>query len=79
MFGQNNSRKDENFNIFVVSSIIDDVIRETYVTGVRDFVFVPVNEARRAVARLGNNYYIATDNPEIAKEYKIKLRENNFY
>lgn len=79
MFGQVNPRKDENFSIFVVSSIIDDVIRETYVTGVRDFVFVPVNEARRAVARLGNNYYIATDNPEIAKEYKIKLRENNFY
>ncbi len=74
---QNNSRKGDNFSIFVVSSI-DDVIRETYITGVRDFVFVPVNEARRAVAKLGNNHYIATDNPEIAKEYGIKLLKNSF-
>ena len=78
MLSQNTPRKDENFSIFVVGSI-DDAIRETYVTGIMDFVFVPVNEAKKAVARLGNNHYIATNNPEIAKEYGIKLKENNTY
>lgn len=78
MFGQNNSRKDENFNIFVVSSI-DDTVKETYKTGIRDCVPFSLNEARMALNRLGNGYYITTDNPEIAKEYGIKLKENNTY
>ena len=78
MFGNSASRKDKNFSIFVVSSI-DDAVKETYKTGIRDCVYVPLNEARRSLNRLGNGHYLATDNPEIAKEYGIKLKENNTY
>lgn len=76
MFGQNISRKNENFNIFVVSSI-DDFVRETYTTGVRDFIFVPLRQAQSSASRLGNDYCVATDNEEIAKEYGIKLLKNS--
>ena len=76
MFGQTNSKKDENFNIFVVSSI-DDTVKETYKTGIRDCVPFSLNEARRALDRLGKDYYTATDNPEIAKEYSLSLLKNH--
>lgn len=76
MFGQTASKKDENFNIFVVSSI-DGIVKEIYKTGIRDCVPFSLNEARRALNRLGNDYYTATDNPEIAKEYNLRLLKNN--
>lgn len=81
---ENNSRKDENFRIFVVRTIdsiienkssgIEIVENETYTTGVKDYVSVQINEARRTADRLGKEGYdVATDNPEIAKEYNLKL------
>ena len=75
MFGQNTLRKDENFRIFVVNSI-DDTVKETYKTGIRDCVPFSLNEARRALHRLGNGHYLATDNKEIAKDYGINLLKN---
>ena len=76
MFGQNTSRKDENFSIFVVSSI-DDAVKETYKTGIRDCVPFSLNEARRSLNRLGNGHYLATDNTEIAEEYGLSLLKNH--
>lgn len=63
----------ENFRIFVVNSI-DDTVKETYRTGIRDCIPFSLSEARRAVDRLGNGHYLATDNQEIAKEYGIRLK-----
>ncbi|MBI4451868.1 hypothetical protein HY637_00425 [Candidatus Woesearchaeota archaeon] len=67
--------KNDAFRIYVVCSI-DDTVLETYLTGFRDFIFVPLNEARRSLSRLGNGYYAATDNPEIAKEFNLRLLES---
>ena len=64
------------FRIYVVRSI-DDTIQFTYTTGVRDFVAVPVAEAKRALEK-GNCYYIATDEPSIAKEYNLRLIEKKY-
>lgn len=71
---QNNGRNDDNFRIFVVRTI-DGIIAETYITGVKDFIFVQISEAERALKRLCNRYYIATDNSEISVLYDIKLIE----
>ncbi|MBS3113551.1 hypothetical protein J4448_00455 [Candidatus Woesearchaeota archaeon] len=78
MWGQEQNTKQRNLRIFIVS--IDGVIRDTYKTGVRDFIYVPFNEARRAIERKikegeGNGYYLATDDQTIAKEYNLKLLE----
>ena len=64
------------FRIYVVRSI-DDTIQYTYTTGVRDFVAVPVAEAKRALEKR-NGSYIATDEPTIAKEYNLKLIEKKY-
>lgn len=69
---QSHNIKDENFRIFVVRTI-DDAVRETYVTGVRDFIFVPLRQAEISATRLGNEYYVATDNVDISKEYNLRL------
>ena len=76
MFFQNNSKKDENLKIFVVRTI-DDFVEKTFVTGVADFAFVPVNEAKRYAGKR-NNCYIATDDETISKEHGIKLLKNQY-
>ena len=74
MFAQNNSRKDNNISIFVVRTI-DDFIEKTFMTGVKDFAFVPINEARRYAGKR-EDCYIATDNDEIAQTYGILLMKD---
>ena len=72
MWGVERIPKPRDFKIFVVRSI-DDTIELTYSTGVRDFVYVPLNQARRAVERLQNGHYIATDDADIARQYGLNL------
>lgn len=79
MWRQEQNIKSKNFKIFVVSSIDGVVnIAETFTTGVRDFVEVPINEAineierRRKKEKVGNSYYIATDDASIFEQYKEK-------
>lgn len=81
MWGQEQNTKWRNFRIFIVS--INGIIRDTYITGVRDFIYVPVNEALRAIERRikngeGNGYYIATDDKDIAEQYGIKLIKTKY-
>ena len=76
MPAQNNSKKDENFKIFVVRTI-DDFVEKTFVTGVADFAFVPVNEAKRYIENK-KDFYVATDNEEISQKYGIKLLKNSY-
>ena len=76
MFTQNNSRTDENFKIFVVRTI-DDFVEKSFVTGVSDFVLVPITEARRYAGKR-NDCYIATDNETISIEYGIELIKNQY-
>ena len=71
MWNQNESRKAD-FRIFVVRTL-DDAVRELYTTGIKEYIFVPINEATRAVERLGNGHYIATDDPYIAENCNLKL------
>ena len=77
MPAQSNPRKDNNFSVFVIRNI-DDFVEKTFMTGVADFVFVPVNEAKRYAGKR-EDCYVATDNEEISKEYKIKLKKENYY
>ena len=72
---QNNSRKNGNFRIFVVRTI-DDFVENTFMTGVSDFIFVPVNEAKRYAGKR-EDCYIATDNEEISQKYGIQLIKIN--
>ena len=66
------------FRVFVVRSI-DNAVMETFSTRTKDFVIVPVNGARSEVDKLGyENAYIATDNPEIAKQYGFKLIQDRY-
>ena len=76
MPAQNNSKKEENLKIFVVRTI-DDFVEKTFMTGVADFAFVPVNEAKRYAGKR-NNCYIASDNEEISQKYGIKLLKNQY-
>ena len=71
---QNNSKKDENLKIFVVRTI-DDFVEKTFMTGVADFAFVPVKEARRYAGKR-EDCYIATDDETISQKYGIKLLTN---
>mgnify|MGYP001579245040 CR=1 FL=1 len=71
--------KPTNFKIFVVT--IDGIVEKieaTYITGVRDFVVVPLNEARRVVEKLGDSYCIATDDESVAEQYGIKLIKTKY-
>lgn len=75
MWGQEQNTKPRNFKIFVVKSIdgVVDKIEGTYLTGIREFVFVPINEAKRSAEKLGNGHFIATDDLEIAQQYGLRL------
>ena len=83
MFAQNNSKTDENFKIFVIrnkiesGTNIDDFVEKIFLTGVRDYVFVPLIEARRYCSTR-ENCYVATDNEEISQKYGIKLLKNQY-
>ncbi len=71
MWNQNQSSKAD-FRIFVVRAL-DDAVREIYTTGIKDYIFVPISEATRAVERLGNGHYIATDDPYVAQQCNLRL------
>ena len=83
MFNHSN-KKPESFAVHVVRRIevesinqlkpaaLLEVIVATYRTGIKEFVYVPLNQAMRDVAG-HEELYIATDNPEIAEKHKIKL------
>lgn len=71
MFNQSNKKQDL-FAVYVVRSI-DNRIVSTYRTGIEDFVYVPISQANMDIARLGDGYYVATDNMSIAEKYKINL------
>ena len=85
MFNHTRNQKQESYNICVVKKIVVDslnqqnpaarleVIVAAYRTGIKEFAYIPLNQAQMDLARLGNGHYIATDNPEIAEKYKIKL------
>lgn len=79
MWGQEQSAKPRNFKIYVVKSIDGVVhIEETFTTGIREFVDIPINEARRTIERRikngeCNRYYIATDDKSIAEQYCLKF------
>ena len=82
MWGQERTIKTGNFRIYVVRTI-DDTVEETYSTGVREFVSVPLNEATRTIERKikkgeGNGHYLATDDSGIAEQYGIKLIETKY-
>lgn len=78
MLGNEIKKNIEGFRIHVVKSretSVDMLVCtavETYVTGVRDCINVPLNEARRAVDRLGPGHEIVTDDEAISKEFEIK-------
>ncbi len=68
--------KSVEFRIYVVSSI-DEKVQFTYKTGVRDFIGVPISEARRETEK-NKNCYLATDDEIVAKEYNLKLLEAKY-
>ena len=72
MYSSEPTAKSKTFKIFVVRSI-DDKVEEVYTTGVRDFVFVPIKEAKRTIEKNGHGYYMATDDKGVAEQYGIKL------
>ena len=47
-------------------------------TGVADFAFVPVNEAKRYAGKR-KDCYIATDDEAISQKYGVQLLKNNPY
>lgn len=72
------SSMSEVSKVFVVRTI-DDPLVQTFSTHTRDFIAVPVNEARREIDKLGDiNAYIVTDCPEIAKQYGFKLVQDKY-
>ena len=77
MWRQVKSIEDKTFKIFVVSTI-DLVIKETFISGPRDLVYVPINEAKRYIERNGNGFFIATDDSGIAQQYELKLLETKY-
>lgn len=68
--------KLEKFNIFVVRTI-DNFIEKPFVTDVKDFVSVPIGEAKRYIGKR-EDCYIATDIQEIANQYGIKFLEPKY-
>lgn len=79
MWGQERTKQTGNFRIYVVKSLDEVVnVEETFTTGVREFVYVPINEAKRTIERKikkeeGNGYYIATDDESVAAQYNLRL------
>ena len=79
MWGQERTIKTGNFRIYVVKSIDGVVhIEETFTTGIREFVCVPINEAKRTIERKikkgeDNGYYMATDDESVATQYNLRL------
>lgn len=79
MWGQERTKRTGNFAIYVVKSLDGIVhIEETFITGVREFVSVPINEAKRTIERKikkgeGNGYYLATDDESVAAQYDLRL------
>lgn len=69
------------FRVYVVS--IDGAVEETFLTAIRDFVTVPLSQARLEIERRerkydGVKYEIATDDSGIAEQYGIKLIEPKY-
>lgn len=71
--------KSKNFRIFVAKSI-DGIlnVEETFTTGVRDFIEVPITQAlyeikrRQKNEKSNNEYCIATDDPSVVEQYRDK-------
>ena len=71
MINKSTRQKNENFSVFVVRTI-DDFVEKTFETGVIDFVFVPISEAKRYIGKR-KDCYLATEDRSIAKDYSLKL------
>ena len=72
MENQNNAGKNDTINIYV-ARITDGAIKLKYTTGIKEYAYVPVSEAKRALERLGAGYELVTDDQDVAKEYCLNL------
>ncbi|MEK6983254.1 MAG: hypothetical protein AABX33_01675 [Nanoarchaeota archaeon] len=73
MKGQVIPSPNSTIDIYVIDST-DGKIKDRFATGIRDCVDVMVRQAQDAISKLNGDYFLATNEHSIAREYGLELR-----